>query len=312
MQKFQVYCPPQSLKHRLFPVFSEKPERLEGLRLLFEKLHISVVEPSQASLLSVAKAHSFSYIEHIEKLSGQNIVRATIANLRSPYLQWYTRAGKGTYEAALYAAGAVCEAVQGTLDKKHQRSFCAVRPPGHHAGIKRGEGFCFFINVAIGALHALTLGAKRVAIIDFDRHHGNGTQEIVEKYGDGRILFVSSFQVGCEYSHVQSSSENIVQVPIPEHSNWNIVGKLYLEKVLPPLQTFKPDLILLSAGFDMHVSDPLTNLKLESADYFSLTRILTHVANALCGGRIVSVLEGGYELRALQECVTYHIDALQK
>lgn len=312
--KVAIYYPPQSLKHVGFPFFSEKPERLGSLRELFTKLKLPITEPPKASREQMLRAHTSSYLEHVEAISNMRPLPAIIANSTSPYVQWYTRISKGSYEAGLYAAGAVCQAVQDTLSGKITRSFCAVRPPGHHAGQEKGEGFCLFSNVAIGALNALSLGAKRVAIIDFDRHHGNGTQDVVSKQSGEKVLFISSYQNGCKYSKSSEESiilKNTVLVPIPEHSYWGTVRAEYLAKVIPALYAFKPDLLLLSAGFDMHISDPLTNIRLEAKDFYDLTKLLVNVANDLCNGRIISVLEGGYNLRALRDCVAFHLQALE-
>ncbi len=312
--KVNIYCPPQSLEHVGFPCFSERPKRLESLNELFDTLMLSVTASPKASREQMLRAHASVYLEHVEAVSKMGLLPAIIANITSPYVQWYTRVSKGSYEAGLYAAGAVCQAVEDTLSGKITRSFCAVRPPGHHAGQERGEGFCLFNNVAIGALNALSLGAKRVAIIDFDRHHGNGTQDIVSKQSGEKILFISSYQNGCKYSKGCEGKEpptNVVLVPIPEHSPWWVVRTEYLAKVIPALYAFKPDLLLVSAGFDMHISDPLTNIRLQDEDFYGLTQLLVSVANDLCDGRIVSVLEGGYNLKALKDCVAFHLQALE-
>ncbi len=315
MNKLNVYYHPDCLKHKGFPGFSEKPKRLHGLAEMFNALSLPVIRPNPAGDEMLLRAHEAEYIDHVKSISEKSRVMATVANIRSEMVQWYTRVSPGSYAAAVDAAGAVCAAVEDTLSGKCNRAFCAVRPPGHHAGPMRGEGFCLFNNLAIGALHALEHGAGRVAIIDFDRHHGNGTQAIVEKSGNGHLLFVSSYQEGCKYDHNERSgrlSPEVLTVPIPEHSGYATVEDLYKQQVIPALYDFKPDLILISAGFDMHKSDPLTNLKLESEDYGALTALLVKAANDLCGGRIVSALEGGYEIKALKSCVRSHLKALQQ
>ena len=265
----------------------------------------------EATVDEVEEAHSRKYIEHVKGLSEQSLFKAFLNNTLSPYVQWYTRVSKGSYDASLYSAGGVCQAVDEVLSSKATKAFCITRPPGHHAGVEKGEGFCIFNNIAIGALHAIKKGAKKVAIIDFDRHHGNGTAEIVEK-SNKDILFISSFQDGCKYfNNKTSSNDNIVSLSIAEHSPFSVVEEMYKNEVIPKLYEFKPDIILLSAGFDMHVDDPLTNIKLESKDFYTLTKMIVSVADEICNGRVVSALEGGYDVQALQECVGYHVDAFE-
>lgn len=315
MNNLNVYYHPSCLDHKGFPGFAEKPGRLKTLTSLFNELALPVIQPAPATVEMLSRAHEPSYIEHVKSIGEKGLVRATIANIMSDQVQWYTRISPGSYAAALDAAGAVCQAVEDTLAGKCKRAFCAVRPPGHHAGPARGEGFCLFNNVAVGALHALEHGAKRVAVIDFDRHHGNGTQDIIAKSGQGQVLFVSSYQEGCKYNHNADDgrlSPSVLTVPIPAHSKFAAVEALYRSEVIPALKEFKPDLILLSAGFDMHKSDPLTNLKLESEDYGKLTRMIVEAAEDICQGRVISALEGGYEIKALESCVRHHLAALQR
>ena len=304
-----IYYNKASLEHKLYPLFSEKPVRLEALIKLFKAKDIPLITSDKVSDEALMRAHDQAYIDHIHTISKQGLFKAFLTNTLSQQVQWYTRVSKGSYAAALYAAGGVCQAVEDVLEGACQKSFCLARPPGHHAGIAKGEGFCIFNNVAIGALHALEKGAKRVAIIDFDRHHGNGTEEIVKHHDN--ILFISSFQEACKYATHTKKRKNTLPVSIPEHSSFERVKKLYEAEVIPALYSFKPDLILISAGFDMHIDDPLTNIKLESKDFYTLTKLLVEAADALCEGRVVSALEGGYDVKALRECVGYHVEALQ-
>ncbi len=312
--RLNVYFHPSSLEHKGFPGFAERPARLKKLAPIFNKLGLPVITPPAVDDALLKRVHDADYVEHVKGISEKGLIAATAANIKSKYVQWYTRVSKGSYTAATYAAGAVAQAVEDTLTDKCNRAFCAIRPPGHHAGPATGEGFCLFNNVAIGAQHALDLGAKKVAIIDFDRHHGNGTEDIVTKLGNENILFISSYQDHCKYSDDARGGRvapNILNVPIPERSDFKTVKALYCAQVIPALMEFKPDVIILSAGFDMHKSDPLTNLKLESRDYFTLTEMIVKAANDLGHGRVVSALEGGYELKALDECVTQHLKALR-
>ena len=310
-----IYYSPDCLEHKGFPGFAERPARLASLSALFNRMKLDTIAPAAAKAEWLQRAHTPSYIGIIEVISKKNILSGTMENIRNEHVQWYTRVSPHSYNAALHAAGAVCQAVEDTLAGKCKRAFCAVRPPGHHAGPERGEGFCLLNNVAIGALHALAIGAERIAIIDFDRHHANGTQDIVERSGMGKIFLASSYQEGCKYNHNEQEgriSETILTVPLKAGSDYSHIGSEYRSKVVPALYDFKPDLILVSAGFDAHKDDPLTNLRMESEDYFSLTKLLTDAANDLCGGRIVSALEGGYEIKALAECVKWHIMALKR
>lgn len=315
MNKLNVYYHPSSLDHKGFPGFAERPARLKKLTAVFNELALPVIQPNGATEAMLHRAHTPEYVAHVKSIGEKGLIRATAANITSDHVQWYTRVSKGSYKAATDAAGAVCQAVEDTLSGKCNRAFCAVRPPGHHAGPERGEGFCLFNNVAIGALHALDYGAQRVAVIDFDRHHGNGTQDIVEKSGDGKILFISSYQDGCKYSKNAAEgriSPDVLTVPIPEKSGFAAVEALFRQQVIPALHAFRPDIILISAGFDMHKTDPLTNLRLESSDYETLTGLIVDAANTLCQGRVVSALEGGYELKALESCVRHHLTALNR
>jgi acetoin utilization deacetylase AcuC-like enzyme len=310
MKNLNCYYHQASLAHQLYPLFSEKRERVEALSQLFMQRDIPLIVSREASRDELRLAHDQAYIDEVESIGKQGFLEAFVNNMRSKQIQWYTRISKGTFQAGLVSVGGVCQAVEDVLNQEVKRAFVVARPPGHHAGVKRGEGFCIFNNVAIGALHALKHGAKRVAVVDFDRHHGNGTEEIVRAYGEGNVLFISSFQEGCKYSKESSENEFILPIAIPEHSEFSKVKALYEERAISALKAFKPDLIMISAGFDMYVDDPLTNIKLEAKDFFTLTKMLVDVADELCEGRVVSALEGGYDVTALSACVGKHIDAL--
>ncbi|MEO1767443.1 histone deacetylase family protein [Thiobacter aerophilum] len=212
--------------------------------------------------------------------------------------------------AARHAAGAVVAAVDGVVRGELTNAFCAVRPPGHHACRERAMGFCIFNNVAVGAAHALTAhGLTRVAIVDFDVHHGNGTEEIF--HDDPRVLLASSFQHPFyPFSGAHSGNAHILPMPLPAGTDgrgfrhvWETVG-------LPALARFAPQLILISAGFDAHRDDPLAGLMLVEADFAWLTREVLAIAAATCAGRVVSTLEGGYDLRALALSAAAHVQEL--
>jgi acetoin utilization deacetylase AcuC-like enzyme len=192
------------------------------------------------------------------------------------------------------------------------RVFCAVRPPGHHATRDTAMGFCLFNNIAVAALHALDVHAlERVAIVDFDVHHGNGTQAIFEH--DRRVLFASSHQWPLypgSGAHNDTGSGNIVNAPLPAGADGTRFRQAWTEELLPAVDAFAPQLLLVSAGFDAHAQDPLAQLKLEAADYAWITRELVRIARRHCAGRIVSTLEGGYDLEALRDSSIAHVGAL--
>ncbi|HEV7372815.1 histone deacetylase family protein [Arenibaculum sp.] len=216
-------------------------------------------------------------------------------------------------EAALRAAGAVCAAVDAVCTGEVRNAFCAVRPPGHHAERARSMGFCLFNNVAVGAAHARAAhGLARVAIIDFDVHHGNGTQDIFEE--DRDVLYVSIHQYplypGTGRADEHGRHGNILNVALPDASASPEFRHAVTARVLPAVQGFAPDLVMISAGFDGHTRDPLAGLHLVDDDFTWITRKLAEVARERCGGRVVSSLEGGYDLRALASSVAAHVREL--
>lgn len=215
-----------------------------------------------------------------------------------------------TADAALHAAGAVVAAVEAVCAGEATRAFCPVRPPGHHAERHRAMGFCFFNNVAVGALHALDApGLSRVAIVDFDVHHGNGTENIFQD--EARVLMVSSFQTGLyPGSGDVPLGPNMKNVPLPAGSNGRAVRDACLQHWIPDLRAFAPELIMISAGFDAHREDHLASLNWHEDDYGWLTDQLVELSNELGHGRIVSVLEGGYALDALGRSAAAHVRAL--
>jgi acetoin utilization deacetylase AcuC-like enzyme len=211
--------------------------------------------------------------------------------------------------AALHAAGAVTDAVDLVLTDKSKSAFCSVRPPGHHAGRASSSGFCIFNNIAVGAMHALDVhGLERIAIIDFDVHHGNGTQNIVKD--DDRVLFCSSFQHPFyPFTGDEPCRKGIVNVPIPADTS----GSEYCEMVKPwfkAVDEFKPQLIFISAGFDGHAEDELGQLRLVEKDYIWITEQIKALAEKHCEGKIISALEGGYALSALARSVVAHVKVL--
>ncbi|MEI2685009.1 MAG: histone deacetylase family protein [Cypionkella sp.] len=221
----------------------------------------------------------------------------------------------GSLEAALRAIGAACAAVDTVLAGEARNAFVACRPPGHHAEHEVAMGFCLFGTVAIAAKHALDHhGLSRVAIVDFDVHHGNGTQDLL--WNEARCLFASSHQMPL-YPGSGSRSETgahgqIVNVPLREGSGGGVMREAYETLIFPTLSAWKPELILISAGFDAHADDPLAGLEWQAEDYRWLTERLCDIAHQQCAGRVVSCLEGGYDLAALQLCVAAHVGVLQE
>lgn len=212
-----------------------------------------------------------------------------------------------TGKAMLRAAGAGVLAVDLLVEGRARQAFCAVRPPGHHAGRKRAMGFCFLNNVAIAALHAIEHhGFARVAIADFDVHHGNGTEDIVA--GDERILFLSTFEhPSYPHSGFGASAANVVNVPLPAGTDGPAFRNAVTERWMPALEDFAPELVLISAGFDGHQADIMAQFNLRDSDYCWVTRRLAAVAREHAGGRVVSMLEGGYHLHALARAVEAHL-----
>lgn len=237
-----------------------------------------------------------------------------------------TRMMRHTLAAARVAAGGVCRAIDDVLASSSsttasatatadglRNAFCVVRPPGHHAEPRRAMGFCFFNNVGVGAFHALDAhGLARVAVIDFDAHHGNGTQKRVEL--EPRVLYVSLHQApffpGTGASHEAGEHGNILNVPLPARTGSVAYRRAFLAQVWPRVAQFRPELLLVSAGFDAHEKDPLTDLRLTAGDYYWITSEIARMAWAFCRGRVVSVLEGGYNTRALADSAEQHVRAL--
>ncbi len=262
-------------------------------------------DASPVDLKAVERAHTHGYVAEIGELLRGCAERGERAAVDPD-----TSANAHTWAAALHAAGAAVQATDLVIDGRADNAFCSVRPPGHHATRDQSMGFCFFNNVAIAARHALdTRGLKRVAIVDFDVHHGNGTEDIIA--GDDRVLMVSLFQHPLyPYSGAVPKGTNMVNVPLPPYTRGGEVREIVEAMWLPALERFKPQMIFISAGFDAHRDDDLGQLGLVEADYEWMTLKIKDVAERHAKGRIVSVLEGGYNLHALARSVGVHLRAL--
>ncbi|WP_217317824.1 histone deacetylase family protein [Rhodanobacter sp. C03] len=303
----RLYTHPACLQHDPGPDHAERPARLRAvLQALDHDRYAALdrIEAPRATREQLLQVHSTAHVDHI--LASAPPEGGTYR------LDEDTVMSSGSVEAALRAAGATVAAVDAVLSGAALRAFCAVRPPGHHATREQAMGFCLFNNIAVAAMHALgTHGLKRVAIADFDVHHGNGTQDIFER--EPRVLFVSSHQSplypdsGREDEH---GVGNIVNGTLSPGAGSHEFRELWDSVLLPRLHAFKPQLVLVSAGFDAHRNDPLSDIRLGQEDYAWITERLVALASTHAGGRLVSTLEGGYDLVALSACTNAHVSAL--
>ncbi|MEK8049150.1 histone deacetylase family protein [Ideonella sp. DXS22W] len=287
----------------------ECPQRLDAIndQLLASGIDMALDhrEAPLATLEQIERAHTAHYVMQLKDFLEQ-----IQASGEPRHLDPDTVACPGTWRAALRSAGAAIAATEAVVKGDVENAFCSVRPPGHHATRDETMGFCFFNNVAIAARHALdVLGLERVAIIDFDVHHGNGTEDIIA--GDDRVLMCSFFQHPLyPNSGAVPKGENMVNVPIPPYTRGMEVREIIDVMWMPRLEDFRPQMIFISAGFDAHREDDLGQLGLVEADYEWITRRLKDVADRHAKGRIVSVLEGGYVLSALARSVVAHVRVL--
>ena len=302
-----IYSHPDCYLHEMGDWHPESPARLRAIddQLIAARLdglveHLSAPLADEAAIL---RNHSQAALD----LVRDNLPAA--AGEHYP-LDGDTLLCKDSYRAALRAAGAAVAATDAVIEGSIDNAFCSVRPPGHHARPNEPMGFCLFNNVAIAARHALAVhGLERVAIIDFDVHHGNGTAESFRD--DPRVLMASFFRHPfypyCEPEPVTATSINI---PVPAYSGGDVVRRLVEEQWMPALHAFRPQMLFISAGFDAHKEDDMGGMALVEADYVWLTHKAMEIARAYAGGRIVSVLEGGYALSALGRSVVAHVKAL--
>jgi acetoin utilization deacetylase AcuC-like enzyme len=286
----------------------ERPARLSEILEALKSVPLAARNAPQASLEALKRTHSSMLVHKVLEKWPEEARRAGCARIDSD-----TFMSTGSAEAALRAAGAVMAAVDGVMAGEFRNAFCAVRPPGHHAERDRAMGFCLFNNVAVGALYARsTYGLSRIAVLDFDVHHGNGTQDIA--FDDPNFFYGSTHQAplypGTGDENERGVCGNVVNHPLQPGSAGPEFRAAWRGRIFPALEAFAPQFIFLSAGFDAHRADPLANLNLTKADFAWITAELCRIADRLCGGRVVSALEGGYELEALAASALAHVRAL--
>ena len=277
-------------------VINENFKKLKNKNILWKK-------PSVISENVIKDAHDTKYIE---------LVKNSFPIKGFSSLDGDTIISPGSKNATFDAVGSIIAAIDGVQNKEFKNAFCSVRPPGHHCNQNKAAGFCIFNNVAIGANYLLNkYKYKRVAIIDFDVHHGNGTQDIF--YENKNVLFISTHQYpyypGTGSEREKGKFNNIFNIPLPAGTNSDEYLDAF-EFALKKLKEFKPEFILISAGFDGHQADPLAQLKLQTEDYYQITKRILSSSKNFCNGKVVSILEGGYDLQALQDSTKRHVDAL--
>jgi acetoin utilization deacetylase AcuC-like enzyme len=283
----------------------EQVARLDAVLGALGGMDLLRVDAPLAADDDLVRAHPKGHVDTIKAAAPSEGWRSLDAD---------THMSIGTLEAAYRAAGGVVKAVDLVMAGEAGNAFAAVRPPGHHAERETAMGFCFFGSVAVAAKHALEFhGLKRVAILDFDVHHGNGTQDLVEE--DARILFCSSHQMplfpGTGAAH-ETGVGNVVNVPLPDGCGSAKFRAAWEREVFPRVDAFKPELLLISAGFDAHADDPLAGMMLHEDDFAWITGKLCDLADKHCSGRVVSALEGGYDLEALGRSARAHVDVLKE
>ena len=292
--------------HDTGPGHPEQIARVSVIIENFKKLNNENIIWKKPSIISediIKDAHDIDYI---------NLVKNSFPRKGFSSLDGDTIISPGSKEATFDAAGSIISAIDGVQNKEFKNAFCSVRPPGHHCNQNKAAGFCILNNIAIGAKYLLNrYNYSKVAIIDFDVHHGNGTQDIF--YENENVLFISTHQYpyypGTGSEKEKGKFNNILNIPLPAGTN----SEEYLnafEFALNRLKKFKPEFILISAGFDGHILDPLAQLKLETEDFYNITKRILETSKKFCNGKVVSILEGGYDLQALRDSSKRHVDAL--
>ena len=284
----------------------EKIDRVTAVIDNFKKLdnkNIIWKKPSKFEKSILIKTHSSEYIDHVDRSYPQNGFN---------FLDGDTVVSPGSKKATMDAVGSIIAAIDGVEEKEFKNAFCAVRPPGHHAEKEKAMGFCIYNNVAVGANYLIEkYGYKKIAIIDFDVHHGNGTQDIF--FNNEKVLYISTHQFpyypGSGSEKEIGKFNNILNIPLEAGTSAREYLNAY-ELVLKKLKEFKPEFLLFSAGFDAHIDDPLAQLKLNAEDYYTITKRTLEISKSFCRGNVVSILEGGYDLKALQDSTQRHVDAL--
>ena len=289
------------LKHLTPTGHPEQVARLEYILDALKEINLLRVSAPMAADDDILRIHPLEYISYL---------KGSLPKTGYKSLDGDTHISSGSLTAAYRAAGGVLRGIDVVLSGEAKNAFVAVRPPGHHAETQTAMGFCLFGNIALGAKHALDFhGLKRVAVIDFDVHHGNGTQELL--WDESRCLTFTSQQMplwpGTGSEEEQGNFNNIVNIPLSPGSSGTLMREKYEMLVFPVLQEFEPELILISAGFDAHEADPLAELNWSTEDFSWLTERICKIASDCCGGRLVSTLEGGYDLEALAESVKAHV-----
>ena len=284
----------------------EKIDRVTAIIDNFKKIdnkNLIWKKPNKFDEFFLNKTHSIEYINHVK----QSFPKKGLV-----FLDGDTIVSPGSKDATKDAVGSIITAIDGVQNKEFKNAFCAVRPPGHHAEKEKAMGFCIYNNVAVGANYLIEkYKYKKIAIIDFDVHHGNGTQDIF--YNNEKVLYVSTHQYpyypGSGSNKENGKFNNVLNIPLEAGTTSEVYLNAY-ENVLTKIKQFKPEFLLFSAGFDAHNDDPLAQIRLSTEDFYKITKRTLEYSKSFCNGRVVSILEGGYDLKALQSSTQRHVDAL--